>query len=88
MAEQSHTRPDRWAGEAGAGDVWQHRGHRITSEIAIEYRAPASRLTTPQIVCELLWLDDAPTWPGAIGDHARRRRDDLRSELARREGRS
>lgn len=53
--------------------------------VSIDYRADPADLTTAQLAGEVLWLDDAPTWPGAIGDHARSRRDALRTELCQRE---
>lgn len=53
--------------------------------IAIEYRQLPEYLTTASIVAELLWIADAVTWRGAIGDHARQRAAALRAELHRRE---
>ncbi len=51
----------------------------------ISYPAHPGELTVGEIIAEILWLGDALTWPGAIGDWARQRAVALRSELRERE---
>jgi hypothetical protein len=56
--------------------------------VAIEYRQLPECLTTASIVAELIWIADAVTWRGPVGDHARQRAETLRAELQRREWQS
>ncbi len=57
----------------------------IAHRPAVSYRAHPYELTSGEIVVEILWLGDALTWPGTIGDWARQRAVALRSELRERE---
>ncbi len=52
---------------------------------AIDYRIPPEHLPTSSLIAELLWIGDAVTWPGQIGQWARDRVAAIRTEVRQRE---
>ncbi|CAN5766670.1 hypothetical protein BH23CHL2_BH23CHL2_24950 [soil metagenome] len=86
MGRRKHSPPRAVIREGGAGTDSCGESERIVAQSpAVTYRCEPFYLATAEIAAELVWLADAPTWPGGVGRWARRRRDALRVELRRRE---